>query len=72
MSDVVHLIYSTQNIDNGGARVEAPKGLGVEAITGVSAPNYEIDTYSTDLPTTGTIFDKYDPRFTGCPPCNDC
>ena len=72
MSDVVHLIYSTQSIDNGGARVEAPKGLGVEAVTGVSAPNFEIDTYSTDLPTTGTIFDKYDPRFTGCPPCNDC
>ena len=32
MSDVVHLVYSTENIDNGGARVGAPKGLGVEAI----------------------------------------
>ncbi len=34
MSDVVHLVYSTENIDNGGARVGAPKGLGVEAVTG--------------------------------------
>ena len=72
MSDVVHLIYSTENIDNGGARVEAPKGLGYLAVSGAGSANYEIDTYSTDLPTTGTIFDKYDPRFTGCPPCNDC
>jgi hypothetical protein len=72
MPDPVHLIYSTQSIDNGGARVEAPKGLGVEAVTGVLAPNYEIDTYSTDLPTTGTIVTKYDTRFTGCPPCNEC
>lgn len=71
MPDPVHLIYSTQDIDNGGARVQAPKGLGVEAVTGVSAPNYEIDTYSTNLPTTGTIVTKYDTRFTGCPPCTN-
>jgi len=52
---VVHLVYSTESIDNGGARVEAPKGLGVEAVTGTPAPNFEIDTYSSALPTTGTI-----------------
>lgn len=69
MSDVIHLIYSTQSIDNGGARVGAPKGLGVEAVTGSVAANYEIDTYSSVLPTTGTVFTKYDPRLTGCPPC---
>ena len=69
MADVVHLIYSTQNIDNGGARVEAHKGLGVEAVTGTPAPNFEIDTYSSALPNTGTIETKYDSRFTGCPPC---
>lgn len=69
MADVVHLIYSTENIDNGGARVGAPKGLGVEAVTGVSASNFEIDDYSSALPTTGTIETKYDARFTGCPPC---
>ena len=69
MPDVVHLIYSTQSIDNGGARVGAPKGLGVEAVTGSPAPNFEIDTYSVAVPTTGTIEAKYDTRFTGCPPC---
>ena len=67
---VVHLVYSTESIDNGGARVEAPKGLGVEAVTGTPAPNFEIDTYSSTLPTTGTIDAKYETRFTGCPPCN--
>ena len=49
MPDPVHLIYSAESIDNGGARVQAPKGLGVDAVTGVLAPNYEIDTYSTCL-----------------------
>jgi len=68
---VVHLVYSTQSIDNGGARVEAAKGLGVEAVTGVPAPNFEIDTYSSALPTTGTIDAKYETRFTGCPPCTN-
>ena len=66
---VVHLVYSTESIDNGGARVEAPKGLGVEAVTGTPSPNFEIDTYSSALPTTGTIDAKYETRFTGCPPC---
>ncbi len=28
MSDVVWKVYNTQDVDNGGARVEAPKGLG--------------------------------------------
>lgn len=67
MADAVHLIYSTEDIDNGGARVSAPKGLGVEAVTGVSAANYEMDDYSTNLPATGTIAEKYDTRFSGCP-----
>jgi len=69
MSDVVHLVYSTENIDNGGARVGAPKGLGVDAVTGTPAPNFEIDDHSSSVPTTGTIITKYDTRFTGCPPC---
>jgi hypothetical protein len=70
MPDVVHLVYAVEPIDNGGARVQAPKGLGVVAVSGAGSANYEIDTYSTDLPTTGTIETKYDTRFTGCPPCN--
>ena len=69
MSDVVHLVYSTENIDNGGARVGDPKGLGVEAGTGPPAPNFAIDDHSSSVPTTGTIITKYDTRFTGCPPC---
>lgn len=63
MSDVVHLIYNSENIDNGGIRVGAPKGLGVEAVTGSVATNYEIDTYSSVLPTTGTVYNKYTERF---------
>ena len=68
MPDPIEYIYPNEPIDNGGLRVQAPKGLGVEAVTGVAAPNYEIDTYSTALPTTGTVVTKYDTRFTGCPP----
>ena len=69
MSDVVHLVYSTENIDNGVSSVGPPKGLGVEAVTGTPAPNFEIDDHSSSVPTTGTIITKYDTRFTGCPPC---
>lgn len=71
MSDVVHKIYTDEKIDNGGIRVQAPKGLKSAAVTGVDSSNYEIDTYSSELPTTGTIFTKYDGRFTGCPPCGE-
>jgi hypothetical protein len=49
--------------------VQAPKGLGYVAVSGAGSANYELDEYSSALPTTGTIFDKYDTRFTGCPPC---
>ena len=68
---VVHIVYGGEPIDNGGARVEAPKGLGFVAVSGAGSANYEIDTYSTDLPATGTINTKYDTRFTGCPPCSN-
>ena len=47
MSDVVWKVYNTQDVDNGGARVEAPKGLGHLAVSGAGSANYEIDTYST-------------------------
>lgn len=69
MSDIITKIYPNEPIDNGGIRVQAPKGARVSAITGVDSANYEIDTYSTSLPSTGTVFAKYDTRFTGCPPC---
>ena len=57
MSDVVWKVYNTEDVDNGGARVEAPKGLGHLAVSGAGSANYEIDTYSTNLPATGTIYD---------------
>ncbi len=61
-----------------------PKGPSTEHKEGtvlISAPrgstsgqwvstNYTIDTYVTNLPTTGEINAKYDVRFTGCPPCS--
>jgi len=66
---IVHTVYVGESIDNGGARVEAPKGLGVVAVSGASSANYEIDTYSSALPAAATIDAKYETRFTGCPPC---
>ena len=53
-------------VKNGTILVAAPKG----ATSGVTlGANYTIDTYVSNLPTTGTINDKYDSRFTGCAPC---
>mgnify|MGYP003679094607 CR=1 FL=1 len=59
-----------------------PKGAGTEkkegtilvqaTLAAASAwygPNYRIDTYVSNLPTTGTINSKYEIRFTGCAPC---
>lgn len=63
MSDIITKIYPNEPIDNGGIRVQAPKGARVSAITGVDSANYTITTYSTDLPTTGTVFTKYKDRF---------
>jgi len=68
---VVYTIYGGEPIDNGGARVEAPKGLGVVAVSGAGSANYEIDTYSSALPSASTVDAKYETRFTGCPPCGN-
>ena len=69
MPDPVEYVYPAQPIRNGAARVGAPKGLGVEAVTGISSSNFELNDYSSALPATGVIVNKYDTRFTGCPPC---
>ena len=69
MSDIITKIYPNEPINNGGIVVQYPRGVGVAAITGVDSSDYTITTYSTDLPTTGTVFIKYDTRLTGCPPC---
>ena len=67
MSDVITKCISANPVDNGGILVGSPKGntpLG---------SNYQINTYSSELPTTGTVFTKYDPRFTGIAHCiNSC
>ncbi|MHA2083036.1 MAG: hypothetical protein ACXABD_04720 [Candidatus Thorarchaeota archaeon] len=59
-------------VKNGTIIVAAPRGSLSGAIpdgSGWAGVNYRIDTYVSNLPTTGTINDKYDGRFTGCPPC---
>ena len=64
--DVVAFCISENNIDNGGIIVNAPRGQ-----TGLRSV-YQIDTYSTAYPTTGTIYSAYDTRFTGLAPCDSC
>ena len=50
--------------------VNSPRGA--SAASGITS-NYTIDTYVTNLPTTGTINDKYDIRFTRCGDvCGSC
>lgn len=67
MSDVIAKCIPANPIDNGGILVGAPKA------GGQLESNYQINTYSSALPTTGVVFNKYDPRFTGIAPCvNNC
>jgi hypothetical protein len=52
--------------------IAAPAGAAsgyVPASSGWAGTNYTIDTYVSNLPTTGTINSNYDGRLTGCPPC---
>jgi len=59
-----------------------PKGAGTEhkegtimvqatlaAGTDWYGANYRIDTYVSNLPTTGSVNSKYEIRFTGCDSC---
>jgi|TARA_Y100000592_G_scaffold94140_1_gene158449 hypothetical protein len=41
----------------------------IPAASGWGGTQYTIDTYVSNLPTTGTINSKYNTRFTGCAPC---
>lgn len=63
MSDIITKIHINESINHGGIVIQSPKGLGSAAITGVDSSDYTITTYSTDLPTTGTVFTKYKDRF---------
>jgi len=67
MSDIIAKCIIANSIDNGGILVAAPKAANP------LGSNYQINTYSTDLPATGTVFSKYNVRFTGVAPCiNEC
>ena len=47
--------------------VESPASL--TEMAGLSG-NYVINTYVSNLPTTGTVDAMYNTRFTGCAPCS--
>ena len=64
-SDIIAKCISANPIDNGGILVAAPKAAGQ------LGSNYQINTYSSELPATGIVFSKYDARFTGIAPCVD-
>ncbi len=53
-------------VKNGTILVASQKGSASGEILGA---NYTINSYVSNLPTTGTINSKYDSRFTGCAPC---
>ena len=67
MSDIIAKCIPANPIDNGGILVAAPKK------DNQLGSNYQINTYSSSLPTTRIVFSKYDTRFTGLAPCvNEC
>lgn len=63
--DIIAKCIAANEIDNGGIIVGAPKA------TDPLGSIYQINTYSSTLPATGTIFTSYDTRFTGVAPCTD-
>lgn len=46
--------------------VNSPRGAGASGLNS----NYTIDTYVSNLPTTGEINSRYNNRFTGCDICS--
>ena len=66
MTDIIAKCITANPIDNGGILVGAPKA------GDLLGSNYQINTYSSALPATGTVFSKYDTRFTGLAPCQGC
>lgn len=70
MADVITKVILANEIKNGGIVVNAP--LGADQLDS----NYLINPYSIygvsgNLPTTGTVGNKYDVRFTGCDFCSE-
>ena len=77
MSDVITYAmsgtssYQSTTINNGGLLVGAPRGSGfIDTNYTFGAGDNGADTTASTLPATGTVFNKYDTRITGCPPCS--
>ena len=63
--------YQSTTINNGGVIVGSPRGSGFLNTNYTFGEGYNgADTTSSKLPSTGTVFTKYDTAFTGCPPCS--
>ena len=63
--------YQSTTINNGRVVVGSPRGSGFLDSTYTFGEGYNgADTTSSTLPSTGTVFAKYDTAFTGCPPCS--
>ena len=69
MADVIAKVISANGIKNGGIVVNAPLGADQFDSNYLINP-YSIDGVSGNLPTTGTVYTKYDVRFTGCDFCS--
>ena len=68
--DVITKVIVANEIKNGGNIVNAPKATDQLDSNYLINP-YSIDGVSGNLPTTGTVGDKYDVRFTGCDFCSE-
>ena len=63
--------YQSTTINNGGVIVGSPRGSGFLNTNYTFGEGYNgADTTRSTLPSTGTVFTKYDTAFTGCPPCS--
>ena len=77
MSDVIAYAmssagpYQSTTINNGGVLVGSPRGSGFLDTSYTFGAGYSgTNITASALPTTGTVFTKYDTRITGCPPCS--
>jgi len=63
--------YASTTINNGGVLVGSPAGSGFVNTNYTFGEGYNgADVTASTLPSVSTVFDKYDGRLTGCPPCN--
>ena len=63
--------YQSTTINNGGTIVMSPRGSGfLDSNYKFGAGYNGTVTTNSALPTTGTVYTKYNNAFTGCPPCS--